>query len=408
MTNKQLFNGINGADDKFIIEALEDDAYLYPDIEKKRRFGSVFKIALPCAACTALIFGAVVGGRYFGGVDPVSPFEGNTSEVSSDSSDVSSESSDDISDSTPENPESSDDITYPEPVDWMSMLEPVTPDPATFWEGELPVLPVKEFDNNNFNLSLNRRSGSAEYYLETERGAAVYAVADGEVYFVGERSVMGGMSIIIKHNDKLYTAYDGLDVDCGIPVKVGDTVKAGQVIGYAGLTICLNAFNDLSSAVANGISYCVYTYDPLDDQYIGGSEHFNAWKNSGLAKPLDDVGDDFDFGSVSALISRDEPVIPAPMGANVYAVDSGTVMRVKNYGDGIGYIVGIVHRYDDNVVGVVSYYYHLGSDLTVKEGDTVERGDVIGHISGSSLSGVSGLGYCTEHYRIHYWIPSIR
>lgn len=398
MTNKQLFNGINSADDKFIIEALEDDAYLYSDVEKKHGFGSVLKVALPCAACAALIFGAFIGGRYFNGINPVSSAEGNTaSDISADSSDVSTE----VSDNSSEDPEISHIIVQREPVDWLPLLEPVTPDPATFWEGELPVLPVKEFDNHSFELSLDKTSGWAGYILKTERGAAVYAVADGEVYFVGERSAERGKSIIIKHNDKLYTAYDAVDADCGIPVNVGDTVKAGQVIGYAGLSLNLNVDADL--ALSNGICYEVYIYDPLDEQY-NDAEYIKKWKNSGLSKPLDNVGEDFDFGRVSALISRDEPVIPAPQGANVYAVDSGKVIKAMDYGNGLGYIIGILHNYENVSFGTVSYYYHLGSDLTVKEGDTVEQGDVIGHISGSSLSGVSGLGYCIESL---YWMNSI-
>lgn len=391
MTNKQLFNGINSADDKFIIEALEDDAYLYSDVEKKHRFSGVLKVALPCAACAALIFGVLVGGRYFNGINPVSSAEGNTaSDISVDSSDVSTETSDNISEDSYVY-----DHTLPVPIDWMPLVEPITPDPATFWEGELPVLPVKEFENHSFELSLNRKSGSAEYCLSTERGAAVYAVADGEVYFVGELSIEQGMCIIIKHNDNLYTTYEIIDIDCGIPVKVGDTVKAGQVIGYAGLLINFDA-EHVVSAFSNGIGYNVDTRDPLDEQYIKDAENLKKWKNSGLSKPLDNMEDDFDFLRVSALISRNEPVIPAPQGANVYAVDSGEVIKAIDFGNGLGYVVGIEHNYENEKFGILSYYYHLGSDLTVKVGDTVEKGDVIGHISGSSLSGVSGLGYCTE------------
>lgn len=389
MTNKQLFNGINSADDKFIIEALEDDAYLYSDVEKKHGFGSVLKTALPCAACAALIFGAVIGGRYFGGVDPVSPFDVNTaSDISSDSSNVSAA----VSDSSSENPEISNNTIQQEPL-LNGLLEPVIPDPATFWEGELPVLPVKEFDNSSFKLSLDRESGWAGYWLETERGSAVYAVADGEVYFVGERGLQCGRSVIVKHNENLYTCYDNLDVDCGIPVTVGDTVKAGQVIGYSGLRVS-------EGDCLKGIVYTVYTYDPLQEMYFNEKKRVNDWKNSGLSKPLDNISENFDFGNVSLLISRDEPVIPAPQGANVYAVDSGVVTKVADYG-GLGYIVAVMHEYDDVVAGVISWYYHLGDDITVKEGDIVESGDVIGHVSGSSFSGVSGLGYGIESYWVH-------
>ncbi len=152
-----------------------------------------------------------------------------------------------------------------------------------------------------------------------------------------------------------------------------------------------------SSDFLNGIVYSVYTYDPLTEHYIGATEHLNEWRNSGLAKPLDNVSGDFDFGNMSFLISRDEPVIPAPKGANVYAADSGVVVKATDYGGRLGYVVAVMHGYDDISAGVTCVYYHLG-DLTVKEGDTVERGDLIGHVSGSSFSGVSGLGYGIESW----------
>ena len=396
MTNKQLFNGINNADDKFIIEALEDDAYLYSDVEKRHRFSGVLKAALPCAACAALIFGAFVGGRYFNGINPVSSAEGNTaSDISVSSPEVSdnSEAIADISDSSEISADVSDNsenLIQHEPFR-NAFLEPVTPDPATFWEGELPVLPVKEFDNDNFELALDRKTGWVGYWLDTERGSAVYAVADGEVYFVGERGLMTGRSVVIKLNESLYVCYDDLDVDCGIPVTVGETVKAGQVIGYSGLQLG-------AGECVSGIVYTVYTYDPLSEMYFNEKKRVDAWLNSGLAKPLDNVGDDFDFGNTSFLISRDEQVIPAPQGANVYAVDSGYVDKVEYCGSMGGYIVEISHEYDEVVAGVTCCYFHLGEDVTVKKGDYVKRGDIIGHVSGTSFSGVSGLGYGIGSY----------
>lgn len=65
--------------------------------------------------------------------------------------------------------------------------------------------------------------------------AKVMAIEDGEVIFADyDHKNLGGFTVVIKHSGGIYTLYHHLDKDLGFEVKVGDTVKAGQCIGYVG------------------------------------------------------------------------------------------------------------------------------------------------------------------------------
>lgn len=67
--------------------------------------------------------------------------------------------------------------------------------------------------------------------IAAEPGTEVCAAADGEVYTVYEDDSMG-YTVVIRHDGGYLTRYASLSQD--IPVKPGDTVSVGQVIGYAG------------------------------------------------------------------------------------------------------------------------------------------------------------------------------
>lgn len=418
MTNKQLFNGINNADDKFIIEALEDEAYLYSDVEKKSRLSGVFKVALPCAACAAVLFAGItfIGNRA-GGFAPLSANETSDSTELSDITEVSDSTTINIEEHTgetiklPEHKNSdfaekekkfsesfvSPGIVYGEPLALPEI------DPATFWEGDLPVMPLKNCTNswfegtgNKFSLNLELPSGyCTQTALDAMRGEAVYAVADGEVTFVGVPGspVSRDLTVIIKHNDGLYTSYDTLDEDCGILVNVGDKVTAGQVIGYAGINF------SYGYGTKSSLGFGVYSYDPLD-HLTPRTEYFEEWLSGGLVKPLDNVGNDFEFDYSSTVVSRNEKIIPAPHGAPVYAVSDGKVIEAEYHDSSFGLIITIEHE-----TGIETTYYHLDSDFPhVEWGDTVKAGDVIGHIANSSFNGVSGLGYFAFDYA---WVRDV-
>ena len=69
--------------------------------------------------------------------------------------------------------------------------------------------------------------------IAADAGTEVCAAADGEVYTVYEDDSMG-YTVVIRHDGGYLTRYASLSQD--IPVKSGDTVSAGQVIGYVGTT----------------------------------------------------------------------------------------------------------------------------------------------------------------------------
>lgn len=72
-------------------------------------------------------------------------------------------------------------------------------------------------------------------FIPADCGTKVMAIDDGEVISVGyEKNNIRGYTVVIKHSDGIYTLYHHLDKDLGFEVSVGDTVKAGQCIGYVG------------------------------------------------------------------------------------------------------------------------------------------------------------------------------
>ena len=66
--------------------------------------------------------------------------------------------------------------------------------------------------------------------LAAEAGTQVLAAADGEVFSVTEDEALGH-TVVIRHDDGYTTRYASLAEE--IPVKAGDKVTAGQVIGCA-------------------------------------------------------------------------------------------------------------------------------------------------------------------------------
>lgn len=69
-----------------------------------------------------------------------------------------------------------------------------------------------------------------------EAGQSVTAAADGTVYAVYEDQSYG-MTVVLQHADGYTTHYANLSKD--VPVSVGDSVRAGEVIGTVGDTACV-------------------------------------------------------------------------------------------------------------------------------------------------------------------------
>ena len=69
--------------------------------------------------------------------------------------------------------------------------------------------------------------------IAAEEGTEVVAAADGEVYTIYEDDTMG-TTVVIRHKNGYTTRYASLSET--VQVKVGQTVKMGQVIGTVGST----------------------------------------------------------------------------------------------------------------------------------------------------------------------------
>ncbi len=76
----------------------------------------------------------------------------------------------------------------------------------------------------------------------------------------------------------------------------------------------------------------------------------------------------------------------APFGTSVYATANGRVTRAAWYGT-LGWVVEVDHGN-----GLTSRYGHL-SGMTVKKGDTVRRGDLLGKVGSSGRSTAPHLHY---------------
>ncbi len=95
-----------------------------------------------------------------------------------------------------------------------------------------------------------------------ERGTAVMAAADGKVYTVYEDETMG-TTVVISHENGYMTQYSSLSED--LKVSAGDTVTAGQTIGYVGDTALLE------NAIGEHLHFSV----TCNDQYVNPEDFLN-------------------------------------------------------------------------------------------------------------------------------------
>ncbi len=89
---------------------------------------------------------------------------------------------------------------------------------------------IKDFSNTSlkYNSTLKQWESHKGVDIKGADDAEVMAGYDGEVVSV-ENNYLCGTIITIRHSDNLQSVYSSLDE--AVSVKVGDKVKAGQVIG---------------------------------------------------------------------------------------------------------------------------------------------------------------------------------
>lgn len=108
-----------------------------------------------------------------------------------------------------------------------------------------------------YNAALNEWSIHKAIDFVASAGTNVIAAYDGTIESV-TNNILDGTSITINHGNNLKTVYKSLDED--VKVKVGQTVKAGDVIA-------------LSSSSASG--------ETTDSSQV----HFEVWKEDKLVDP---------------------------------------------------------------------------------------------------------------------------
>jgi murein DD-endopeptidase MepM/ murein hydrolase activator NlpD len=90
--------------------------------------------------------------------------------------------------------------------------------------------------------------------IQGEPGTKVAASANGMVSYTGI-SPTGGLTVVIKHNQKIRTTYLNLS---GIYVNRGDTVSQGDLIGFLGAT------DDISNEICHLHFAVIYENSYLD------------------------------------------------------------------------------------------------------------------------------------------------
>jgi murein DD-endopeptidase MepM/ murein hydrolase activator NlpD len=100
--------------------------------------------------------------------------------------------------------------------------------------------------------------------IAAEAGIPVLAAAEGQVYTTYEDDSMG-YTVVIRHQGGYTTKYSSLSEN--IPVKAGDTVTAGQTIGYVGDTALVE--NTLGHHVHFSVTYQDSPMDPADFLALG-------------------------------------------------------------------------------------------------------------------------------------------
>ena len=95
--------------------------------------------------------------------------------------------------------------------------------------------------------------------IAAEAGSTVCAAADGEVYSVYEDETMG-MTVVLVHDGGYTTRYASLSDE--VMVSAGDTVQAGQVIGYVGETALLES--GIGEHVHFAVSCSGDSVDPME------------------------------------------------------------------------------------------------------------------------------------------------
>lgn len=226
-----------------------------------------------------------------------------------------------------------------------------------------PAAPLKE--KYLSNLDTYNGLGNALLFI-VPNGEEVSSVADGTVVF-SEYTGGFGRTVVIRSADGTCWGYCHLALD--LPAaSSGETVKAGDVIGYVG-TSGWTTGNALHLFLADGTifgnSAALLTEAPLRGTYTISA----------------------DFGEFDSHYAHHQGIdFSAKEGTDIYAFADGTVLEA-GFDNSNGNFLLIDHGN-----GLQSLYAHC-SELYAKAGDTVKKGDVIAAVGSSGYATGSFLHF---------------
>ena len=95
------------------------------------------------------------------------------------------------------------------------------------------VVKVHDLSVPVFSETLEEWRVHAGIDISCEDGADVFAAAGGVVSEVYSHPLLG-YTVVVKHNDTLFSIYSNLDANSGVNLAVGDEISAGAKIGKVG------------------------------------------------------------------------------------------------------------------------------------------------------------------------------
>lgn len=224
--------------------------------------------------------------------------------------------------------------------------------------------------------------------IGNKAGSAIYAAADGEVFFVDDTFPGFGKSIAIDHGDSFSTFYGSCSE---IYVEQFDKVKAGDLIARTGSTENTGEPH-LHFELRKGKTQL----NPIEFLPVPDTSYLQS-----LIKEVTELGIEFirpvDGGYVCCELWGYKGHVGTDYmpenghGSDIFAVADGTVVKVKNGNTGYGKYIILDHG--DSVHTV---YAHC-ADLFVKVGDEVKTGDVIASVGSTGNSTGTHL-----HFELRY------
>lgn len=208
------------------------------------------------------------------------------------------------------------------------------------------------------NLETYEGLGNALYFI-VPNGEEVYSVADGTVVF-SEYTGGFGRTVVIRSADGTCWGYCHLNKDLPM-ASLGETVKAGDVIGYVGSTgwTTGNALRLFLADRADFGNGTLLTESPLRDMYFMSE----------------------DFGKINKNLFHNGIDLTATgiEGADIHAFADGTILEAGfDHSNGNYLLIGHGN-------GLQSFYAHC-KELYIRAGGTVKKGDVIAAVGSSGYA----------------------